>query len=241
MPILQDLSQLRDLYPHRWPTFLGNAGLVQRPHQAVARTAHSHLLVHPRGRVLEGLAIQPARTPLGIAGFGDEIGLLEHLEMLGHRGQAHFRQKRLGEIRNAGFPGRQPGEDRAARELAASVEPRERVVGPADHQAEATFEAEDAAARTDVHVADAPRGELLGSADVVVVVAVAAVDDEVALFQVRPALSDRLIDGVARRPELNQPDGIHPNARGAAIIAELLVSAGRPLPGWRAACWSGAA
>lgn len=28
-PILQDLSQLRDLYPHRWPTFLGNAGLVQ--------------------------------------------------------------------------------------------------------------------------------------------------------------------------------------------------------------------
>jgi type IV secretion system protein VirD4 len=28
-PILQDLSQLRDLYPHRWPTFLGNAGVVQ--------------------------------------------------------------------------------------------------------------------------------------------------------------------------------------------------------------------
>ena len=28
-PILQDLSQLKDLYPHRWPTFLGNAGVVQ--------------------------------------------------------------------------------------------------------------------------------------------------------------------------------------------------------------------
>lgn len=28
-PILQDLSQLKDLYPARWPTFLGNAGVVQ--------------------------------------------------------------------------------------------------------------------------------------------------------------------------------------------------------------------
>ena len=31
-----------------------------------------------------------------------------------------------------------------------------------------------------------------------------------------------LLDGVARRPALNQPDGIHPNARGAAIIAQKL-------------------
>jgi len=35
-------------------------------------------------------------------------------------------------------------------------------------------------------------------------------------------LYPNLIDGVARRPELNQPDGIHPNARGAAIIAARL-------------------
>lgn len=31
-----------------------------------------------------------------------------------------------------------------------------------------------------------------------------------------------LLDGVARQPSLNQPDGIHPNARGAAIIARKL-------------------
>lgn len=31
-----------------------------------------------------------------------------------------------------------------------------------------------------------------------------------------------LLDGVARQPSLNQPDGIHPNARGAAIIAARL-------------------
>jgi acyl-CoA thioesterase-1 len=32
-------------------------------------------------------------------------------------------------------------------------------------------------------------------------------------------LYPNLLDGVARQPTLNQPDGIHPNARGAAIIA----------------------
>jgi acyl-CoA thioesterase-1 len=32
-------------------------------------------------------------------------------------------------------------------------------------------------------------------------------------------LYPNLLDGVARRPALNQPDGIHPNARGAQIIA----------------------
>jgi acyl-CoA thioesterase-1 len=31
-----------------------------------------------------------------------------------------------------------------------------------------------------------------------------------------------LLEGVAGRPELNQPDGIHPNQQGARLIAELL-------------------
>ncbi len=31
-----------------------------------------------------------------------------------------------------------------------------------------------------------------------------------------------LLEGVAGRPELNLPDGIHPNARGHAIVAELV-------------------
>lgn len=35
-------------------------------------------------------------------------------------------------------------------------------------------------------------------------------------------LYPNLLDGVARQPGLNQPDGIHPNARGAAIIAARL-------------------
>jgi len=36
------------------------------------------------------------------------------------------------------------------------------------------------------------------------------------------AFYPNLLDGVARQPALNQPDGIHPNARGAAIIAARL-------------------
>ncbi|MBU1374339.1 MAG: arylesterase [Alphaproteobacteria bacterium] len=35
-------------------------------------------------------------------------------------------------------------------------------------------------------------------------------------------LYPNLLDGVARTPTLNQPDGIHPNARGAQIIAARL-------------------
>ena len=35
-------------------------------------------------------------------------------------------------------------------------------------------------------------------------------------------LYPNLLDGVARRPALNQPDGIHPNAQGAQIIAARL-------------------
>lgn len=35
-------------------------------------------------------------------------------------------------------------------------------------------------------------------------------------------LYPNLLDGVARKPSLNQPDGIHPNARGAAVIAQKL-------------------
>ena len=35
-------------------------------------------------------------------------------------------------------------------------------------------------------------------------------------------LYPNLLEGVARNPGLNQPDGIHPNARGAAVIAARL-------------------
>jgi len=38
----------------------------------------------------------------------------------------------------------------------------------------------------------------------------------------RIALIPFLLDGVAERPELNQGDGIHPNASGAALVADVV-------------------
>ncbi len=37
-----------------------------------------------------------------------------------------------------------------------------------------------------------------------------------------PALSQRLLDGVAAEPALNQADGMHPNPAGVAVISERL-------------------
>jgi acyl-CoA thioesterase-1 len=39
------------------------------------------------------------------------------------------------------------------------------------------------------------------------------------------ALYPFFLDGVAMKPELNQPDGVHPNARGVAVIVERIAPA----------------
>ena len=53
----------------------------------------------------------------------------------------------------------------------------------ADHLAEAALEPPDAAARARIHVVNAVRGQYLRAANVVDVMRVAAVDDDVALFE----------------------------------------------------------
>jgi acyl-CoA thioesterase-1 len=45
----------------------------------------------------------------------------------------------------------------------------------------------------------------------------------------RVALLPFLLEGVAGHPDLNQADGIHPNAEGARIVAENVLKALRPL------------
>ena len=37
------------------------------------------------------------------------------------------------------------------------------------------------------------------------------------------------LDGVAMQPDLNQPDGLHPNGAGVAVIVEAILPALRPL------------
>jgi hypothetical protein len=88
-------------------------------------------------------------------------------------------------------PRRQRGEDR--------IEPLDRSVGAADHQAVAALEAEDAAAGAAVDEVDAALAQLLGAADVVAVVGVAAVDDRVARLEHSGDVLDRLLGDLARR------------------------------------------
>jgi hypothetical protein len=66
--------------------------------------------------------------------------------------------------------------------------------GAADHLAVTPFEAPDAAGHADVDIVDALFREVLRPTDVVLVVAVATVDDDVALFEVGGDLLERFID-----------------------------------------------
>ena len=58
----------------------------------------------------------------------------------------------------------------------------------ADHQAVAALQAPDAAAGADIGVVNAARLQLLGAANVVDVIRVAAIDDDVALLHARGKL-----------------------------------------------------
>jgi hypothetical protein len=60
------------------------------------------------------------------------------------------------------------------------VEAPDGLVWAADHHAIATLQTPDPAACPDVHIMDLLRGEFLGTADVVHIVGVAAVDEDVA-------------------------------------------------------------
>ena len=79
------------------------------------------------------------------------------------------------------------------------------VVLAADHEAEAAVETEHAAARPAVDVVDTARLEARGTIDVVAVVRVAAVDDDVALVEVREQLVDRGVDERRRHHDPHRP------------------------------------
>ena len=91
----------------------------------------------------------------------------------------------LGRRRGPATTGGARGGVDARREAAEDrIEVRDDPVLAADHEAVAALEAEDAAARADVDVVHPARLELGGAVDVVAVVAVAAVDDDVAALEV---------------------------------------------------------
>ena len=75
----------------------------------------------------------------------------------------------------------------------------------ADHQAVAALRAPDAAARADIEIVDATGRERRRAADVVFEMAVAAVDDGVALLQLFGKARDGLLGRIAGWH--HQPDG----------------------------------
>ena len=95
------------------------------------------------------------------------------------------------------------------------------LVVAADHHAVAALEAPDAAADADVDVVDLPLAELARAAEVVDVVRVAAVDDRVALLEVRRELGQNGIDDPRRD---HQPD----RSRRVELLHELLERRRRP-------------
>ena len=74
----------------------------------------------------------------------------------------------------------------------------------ADHQAVSTVHPPDSAAGPDVHIVNAVRSKFGGSADIIVVVGVAAVDDHVVAFEQRDKGLQRWIDRGRRH---HHPDG----------------------------------
>ena len=97
--MLQDLSQLQDIYPNRWPTFLGNAGLVQAFGCADPVTAEflserlGRRTVATRGRSIGGAALGatgPAQYSEGHAVIGRPLMTPDELMRLPASDQVLF-------------------------------------------------------------------------------------------------------------------------------------------------------
>ena len=104
------------------------------------------------------------------------------------------------------------------------IEPFDGLGLAADHHAEATLQAEHAAAGADIDVADAPLGERRRPVDVVAVVAVAAVDEDIALVEMLGHIGD---DAVGDAGGDHDPGA----ARGGEPCGEIgqVLGAGRAL------------
>jgi hypothetical protein len=85
------------------------------------------------------------------------------------------------------------------------LEQRDCFALTADHQAVALLQTEHAAAGADVEVADAGRAQLVGAADVIVVVGVSAIDQHVAPAEQRAQLGDHRIDQCRRHHDPHGP------------------------------------
>ncbi len=111
-----------------------------------------------------------------------------------------------------------------ARLAKIGLQTRDHVALAANHQTEALLKAEHAAARADVDVMNPLLLKLAGAADVVMVVGVAAVDDDVIFLQQWRKLAQHLIDDRRRH---HQPGDARRRKRGHEILERM--HAARPV------------
>ena len=78
---------------------------------------------------------------------------------------------------------------------------------PSDHHAIAALQPPNAAAGADIDVVDALGRQFLGSADVIDVIGVAAIDQDIVAFEMGQQIGDGLVDHAGRD---HQPDGAGP-------------------------------
>jgi hypothetical protein len=82
--------------------------------------------LHPCGRFLQAGGLAAARTGLGVAASGDELGALQDLEVLRDGGEAHV--EGLGEIHDGALPGGQTSKNRSPRRIGEGGEGGAEVV-----------------------------------------------------------------------------------------------------------------
>ena len=147
--------------------------------------------------------------------------VVDHLHEVARAGRAAVQPALLLGCRVAlAAGGAHGGADAGCERLEHRREAADGLVVAADHQAVAALAAPDASADADVDVVDAPAAELGRAAQVVDVVRVAAVDDRVALGQVRRELAHDGVHDPCRHHHPHRP-------RGVELLHELLERARR--------------
>jgi len=84
-------------------------------------------MLEPVGGILQRTSLEPAGPPLRLAASRNKTGVLEHLEMLGDRGKAHF--EGLGQLGDGSLARNEARQDRAPRRISEGREGNAEAIG----------------------------------------------------------------------------------------------------------------
>src|SRR5580658_535817 len=106
-------------YPRLWLLLFFRLSILRRLFfefpQVVVQSIETFLpkapiVFHPSRQFLQRTGLKPARPPLRLAPASDQPGALQHLKVFGNRRHAHL--ERFAQLRDRGFPQRQPRQNR---------------------------------------------------------------------------------------------------------------------------------